>query len=57
MRGSIPASLFVTTKRGQGGFGLGLNIVFNLVNTKLGGTTALLDTKQGVHFKVKVPIA
>ena len=48
---------FVTTKRGQGGSGLGLNIVFNLVNTKLGGTISLIDTEQGTHFKVKVPIA
>jgi len=47
---------FVTTKRGQGGSGLGLNIVFNLVDAKLGGTINLMDTKQGIHFKVKVPI-
>ena len=47
---------FVTTKRGQGGSGLGLNIVFNLVNTKLGGTIELLESKEGVCFKVKVPI-
>ncbi len=48
---------FVTTKRGQGGSGLGLNIVFNLVNAKLGGTIRSLDVKTGVCFKVKVPIA
>jgi len=48
---------FVTTKRGQGGSGLGLNIVFNLVNAKLGGTIKSLDSEQGVCFKVKVPIA
>jgi len=47
---------FVTTKRGQGGTGLGLNIVFNLVNAKLGGTISSLDVEQGVYFKVKVPI-
>ena len=47
---------FVTTKRGQGGSGLGLNIVFNLVNAKLGGTINSLDAEQGVCFKVKVPI-
>lgn len=47
---------FVTTKRGQGGSGLGLNIVFNLVNAKLGGTVSLMNSKQGTHFKVKVPI-
>jgi len=46
---------FVTTKRGQGGSGLGLNIVFNLVDAKLGGTIKSLDVEQGVCFKVKVP--
>ena len=47
---------FVTTKRGQGGSGLGMNIVFNLVNTKLGGTIRCLDTAVGTAFEVKVPI-
>jgi len=47
---------FVTTKRGQGGSGLGLNIVFNLIDAKLGGTVELLEVEQGVCFKVKVPI-
>ena len=47
---------FVTTKRGQGGSGLGLNIVFNLVNAKLGGTIKSMDSEQGVCFKVTVPI-
>lgn len=47
---------FVTTKRGQGGSGLGLNIVFNLVNTKLGGSVTCPTIKQGCCFKVKVPI-
>jgi len=47
---------FVTTKRGQGGSGLGLNIVFNLVNAKLSGTIQSIETKKGVCFKVKVPI-
>lgn len=47
---------FVTTKRGQGGSGLGLNIVFNLVHAKLGGTIHSLASEQGVCFKVKVPI-
>ncbi len=47
---------FVTTKRGQGGSGLGMNIVFNLVDAKLGGTIKVIETKQGCCFKVKVPI-
>lgn len=47
---------FVTTKRGQGGSGLGLNIVFNLVNAKLLGSIKSIDTEKGVCFQVKVPI-
>lgn len=47
---------FITTKRGQGGSGLGLNIVFNLVDAKLGGTVKSLEVEQGVCFQVKVPI-
>lgn len=47
---------FVTTKRGQGGTGLGMNIVFNLVNSKLGGTVETVDVASGCTFKVKVPI-
>ena len=48
---------FVTTKRGQGGSGLGLNIVFNLVSSKLGGTIKCLDVEHGCAFKVIVPLA
>ncbi|WP_286269721.1 sensor histidine kinase [Thalassotalea hakodatensis] len=48
---------FVTTKRGQGGSGLGMNIVYNLVTVKLGGTITCLSTEQGCGFQVKVPIA
>lgn len=47
---------FVTTKRGQGGSGLGMNIVYNLVNAKLGGTIKCLESDKGCSFQVKVPI-
>ncbi|WDE06261.1 hypothetical protein SG34_004865 [Thalassomonas viridans] len=47
---------FVTTKRGQGGSGLGLNIVFNLVDAKLGGVIKCLDVDKGCCFEVRVPI-
>lgn len=47
---------FVTTKRGQGGSGLGMNIVYNLVTAKLGGSIKCLDTEKGCSFMVKVPI-
>ncbi len=48
---------FVTTKRGQGGSGLGLNIVFNLVHSKLGGSISCPEVETGCCFKVKVPVA
>ncbi len=47
---------FVTTKRGQGGSGLGLNIVFNLVNSKLNGSIKHIPSEQGCAFQVRVPI-
>ncbi len=47
---------FVTTKRGQGGTGLGMNIVFNLVDAKLGGKVRHVDTEEGCTFEVIVPI-
>lgn len=47
---------FVTTKRGQGGSGLGMNIVFNLVSSKLGGTIECNHVEQGCCFTVEVPL-
>lgn len=47
---------FVTTKRGLGGSGLGMNIVYNLVNTKLGGSITIADSEHGCCFVVKVPL-
>lgn len=47
---------FVTTKRGQGGSGLGLNIVFNLVNYKLGGVVSSPQVDTGCCFIIKVPV-
>jgi signal transduction histidine kinase len=47
---------FVTTKRGSGGTGLGLNIVFNLVDSKLGGTVKVVEVEHGCCFEVRVPI-
>ncbi len=47
---------FFTSKRGQGGSGLGLNLVFNLTNQKLKGTLGF-DSRlnEGVHFTLRVP--
>jgi PAS domain S-box-containing protein len=48
---------FFTTRRDLGGSGLGMNIVFNLVNQKLGGTiraSSVVD--QGTEFFLDLPL-
>jgi signal transduction histidine kinase len=48
---------FFTTNRENGGSGLGLNIVYNLVTETLGGTITLLaDTPVGCTFIVRFPL-
>ena len=47
---------FVTTKRGSGGSGLGLNILFNLVFEKLNGTVKVENLDQGCRFTIECPI-
>jgi signal transduction histidine kinase len=47
---------FFTTKMGQGGTGLGLNIVYNIVTGILGGQIALeSEPHQGCRFKIRLP--
>jgi signal transduction histidine kinase len=47
---------FFTTRRGKGGTGLGMNIVFNNV-TQLGGIIETTSTPgQGVTFNINIPI-
>jgi len=47
---------FFTSRRGQGGSGLGLHLVYNLVTQRLGGTIAVDDRAGGgVVFTVQVP--
>jgi signal transduction histidine kinase len=48
---------FYTTKRGQGGSGLGANIVYNLVTAKLGGTISV-DSKpgKGLQYHIRLPV-
>ena len=47
---------FVTTRRGQGGTGLGLNIVFNLISRQFGGTITVTSTPgQGATFLLRLP--
>ncbi|MEZ5765509.1 MAG: ATP-binding protein [Xanthobacteraceae bacterium] len=49
---------FFTTRRGEGGTGLGLHIVYNLVTQQLGGRM-MLDSKpgQGTTFRIIIPRA
>jgi signal transduction histidine kinase len=47
---------FVTTRRGQGGTGLGLNIVFNLLAKQFGGTITVASVLgQGACFTLRMP--
>lgn len=47
---------FYTTKRNNGGTGLGLNIVYNLVTQKLKGTIKCQsDIGQGIDFTMQIP--
>jgi signal transduction histidine kinase len=47
---------FTTTKRGSGGSGLGLHLVYNLVTQALGGKiTFISDVESGVNFKIIIP--
>jgi signal transduction histidine kinase len=61
-KGIAPESLdrvfdpFFTTRRGQGGTGLGLNIVYNLVVKQFCGTISVRSTLgQGTRFSVRIP--
>jgi signal transduction histidine kinase len=48
---------FYTTKRGRGGSGLGANIVYNLVTSKLGGTISVDSAAgKGLHYRICVPV-
>lgn len=47
---------FYTTRRGRGGTGLGLHILYNLVTQKLGGTVRCESTPgQGTSFTLLLP--
>jgi signal transduction histidine kinase len=48
---------FVTTKRGQGGSGLGMHLVFNLVTQALNGSISVVsEVDQGVQFRILFPV-
>jgi PAS domain S-box-containing protein len=47
---------FYTTKRGQGGSGLGLHVIYNLITQGLGGSIICRSTPgQGVLFEILIP--
>jgi two-component system NtrC family sensor kinase len=47
---------FVTTRRGQGGTGLGLNIVFNLIAKQFAGTITVSSVLgHGASFVLRIP--
>jgi signal transduction histidine kinase len=48
---------FFTTRRGQGGSGLGMHILFNLVTRLLGGSVRCESAVgAGVHFDIRFPV-
>jgi signal transduction histidine kinase len=48
---------FVTTKRGQGGSGLGMHLVYNLVTQALNGSISLVSEQgHGVQFRILFPV-
>ncbi|NMP30327.1 sensor histidine kinase [Thalassotalea sp. M1531] len=48
---------FITTKRGEGGSGLGLHLVYNLVTQALGGNIQFdSEVGNGVHFEINFPV-
>ncbi|WP_339725408.1 HAMP domain-containing sensor histidine kinase [uncultured Paraglaciecola sp.] len=48
---------FVTTKRGQGGSGLGMHLVYNLVTQALNGSISIVSEEgEGVQFKILFPV-
>ncbi|MBN2618909.1 MAG: HAMP domain-containing protein [Spirochaetales bacterium] len=48
---------FFTTKRGQGGSGLGMNIVYNLINQTLKGSIKCRSTlNRGTTFTIDIPV-
>ena len=48
---------FVTTKRGEGGSGLGMHLVYNLVTQALNGSIYIeSEEDKGILFKIEIPV-
>ena len=49
---------FFTTRRGEGGSGLGMHIVWNLATNLLGGSLQCESTPgKGVRFELRFPVS
>lgn len=46
---------FYTTKRGQGGTGLGMHVVYNIIKQRLHGDIVIEDSEQGAAFRITIP--
>lgn len=46
---------FYTTKRGQGGTGLGMHLVYNIMHQRLKGEIQVEDSEQGAAFRMVLP--
>ena len=46
---------FYTTKRGYGGTGLGMHLVYNLINQTLQGSIQLQEASKGCAFIITMP--
>lgn len=46
---------FYTTKRGQGGTGLGMSLVYNITHQRLHGDIEVLDVEQGAAYRLTLP--
>ena len=48
---------FVTTKRGEGGSGLGMHLVYNLITQALAGNiTVASEEGEGIQFDISFPV-
>ncbi len=50
---------FFTTNRSNGGTGLGLSVIYNLITQKLSGDIRVIeqDASLGAHFQIRLPIS
>ena len=49
---------FFTTRRGRGGTGLGLYVIYNVITQKMGGSIRCnSEPRKGTEFVVNFPVA